>query len=751
ALAYAHKRGFVHRDIKPANILLSEGHALVADFGIARAMEGGGEALTQTGLAIGTPHYMSPEQATGAVDIDGRTDIYALGCVLYEMLTGEPPFTGPSAQTVLARSLTEAPRPVDQTRVGLAPQIGAAVMRALAKTPADRYATGTEMVEALVAAEEAARPSSGAVPAATAPRSAPRWRIAVAALLVLGAAGVAGKAFLGKGAAAVTAPKRIAVLPFENLGAAEDAYLADGIVDELRGKLATIGQLTVIASTSADQYRQSTKTDPEIASELRVDQLLRGKVQWAPGGTSGSRKVRVSAELIDGQSGAITWRDTFDADMTDVFSMQSALATRVAGALGTAMQGRDSAAVKPATNNPAAWDLFLKARAITNNSASAVRQAVNLLEQAVALDSTFAPAWALLGSNLSTLYSNGTRDLDIGRRAKVAVDRARALAEGESDTHRALADYYGNVSIDLDARDRELTRALELKPNDARLLARSADIDFRAERYDEVFKKLSRARELDPRSSGVLVNLIRSLVYLNRFDEAKKVAVEMMALQPTTPGAIEWAAGAYLVTGDLAGARAVIKDALARIPATDLVTYFAGYNEMAFSLDKSERDLLFRLTPAAFDNDRAWWGQALSIAAREQGDLARSKAYADSSLLLSRQQSEANPKDIQLRALYAVMLAYDGQTAEAITQVEQAVADSRKGDNNSYSYARLQRVRVYLAAGDKEKAMDSIAELLQLPYHIKPGWMRVDPIFAPLKGNARFEKLLAGGMQVPSN
>jgi serine/threonine-protein kinase len=171
ALAYAHKRGIIHRDIKPANILLGEGHALVADFGIARAVdEGGGESLTKTGLAIGTPQYMAPEQATGERDVDGRADVYATGAVLYEMLSGEPPFNGPNARSILTKSLTERPKPITQVRAGLSPVLDPVVQRALAKAPEDRFASALEFVAAL---DGARTHSSGSLPRY--PRTPPRW------------------------------------------------------------------------------------------------------------------------------------------------------------------------------------------------------------------------------------------------------------------------------------------------------------------------------------------------------------------------------------------------------------------------------------------------------------------------------------------------------------------------------------------------------------------------------------------------
>jgi serine/threonine-protein kinase len=752
ALAYAHERGFVHRDIKPANILISAGHALVADFGIARVMSSDGKALTQTGLAIGTPQYMSPEQASGSADLDGRSDIYALGCVLYEMIAGEPPFTGPTAQAVIARSITETPRSLTSTRQALSPAVDTAVMKALAKTPADRYATAGAMVTALVAAENQTR--SGITPVAGSTGGArggfKPWQLALAAaaVLVIGVFGT--RAFSGGGSAAagVSAGRQsVAVLPFINQGTADDAYFADGIADEVRGKLAKLGQFTVIASASANQYRETTKTGPEIAKELRVDQVLMGRVRWA-GAAGGPRQVQVIAELVDGQTGATTWQETFDADVTDIFAMQGRIATRVAAALGAALGQADEAemSARP-TDNPVAYELYLKARAITNNSAQSQRIAADYLEQAVALDSTFAEAWAELGSAWASVYTNGTREPVVRRRAGEAIERALELGTGKSFAHRAASRYYSVVERDDALARREINRALAIDPDDAEVLALSGLADFGAEEYGPAFSKLARARELDPRSVRVMTTLVRVLVYLGRVDEAKNAAAELVALAPNETDAVEWVAVAHAADGDLAGAKAAIHEALQRIPATELVTYFAGYNEMAWILDDAEQNLLFRLTPAAFDNDRAWWGQALAIAAYQQGDRPRARAYADSSLATSKEQSDANPDDPQLRALYAVMLAYVGRIDEALREVDIAVENSPVGNAADAPYARLQRLRILLVAGQTDKAIDAVEDLLTRQYYLTPSYLKLDPTYTPLKGNPRFERLLTAPVQ----
>jgi serine/threonine-protein kinase len=745
ALGYAHARGIVHRDIKPANILINAGHAMVADFGIARATESSAQALTQTGLAIGTPQYMSPEQASGDPSVDGRTDIYALGCVLYEMLAGEPPFTGPTAQAIISRSITEMPRPLQQTRTALSPAISSAVFVALAKAPADRFATATEMAAALTSAEDQARFGSGATVATS--QSARKWWPSAIAALVAIALGVEG--FRHFGHPTVATARSVAVLPFANQGPASEAYFAEGIVDELRDKLANLDQLTVTASASADQYRNSTKTGPEIAKELRVDEVLTGKVSWGQG-ADGKRQVRVVTELVNGNTGAVTWRDTFDADSAAAFDIQGRIATSVAAALGTVVHTDDAKALagKP-TQNAEAYDFYLKGRAIENPSASDSRAAANNYEQAVALDSNFAAAWGGLANSLTLLYTDGTRDAAVARRAKEALDHLLRLASDSASAHMVAAQYDLYVAQDPATARRETLQAFALDSNNVRALSAAANYDISDGNYQAGLGKLSRARKIDPRATGPLRNLARTQIYLGHYDDAVATGRELLALKPTSYDEIEWIVYSHLALGDTAGARLVIGEVLQRLPVTDLVAYFAGYQESAFILDQQQHDLLFRLTPAAFDNDRAFWSQSLATAARQEGDVARSRAYADSSLAISKQQSDASPKDAQLRALYAVMLAYTGRDADATREITQAMSDVVPNTPND-PYVRLQKVRVEITLGQTDKALDDIETLLKTHFYVTPGYLRIDPLFNPLRNNPRFQKMIAPGVTGPT-
>ncbi|MGH7586932.1 MAG: protein kinase domain-containing protein [Gemmatimonadales bacterium] len=752
ALAYAHKRGIVHRDIKPANILLGEGHALVADFGIARAVGAEGEAITKTGLAIGTPQYMSPEQATGAKDVDGRTDVYALGAVLYEMLAGEPPFTGRSPQAVVARALTESPRPLGATREGLPAGLEAVVARSLAKRPADRQATAAELVSDLQAVETGFRSGAhsaiqsgvtGAKAAATSGFAAPgarRWLV-VGGVAVAAVAAIALFAMRGSGSGAASADDaRVAVLPFANLGPDEDRYIVDGLVDEVRGKLSRVHGLTVIASTSVAQYRETTKSPQQIARELNADYLLIGRVRWA--GTGDQRRIQVVPEVIDGKTGSTTWQQSFEAPLTDVFQVQAQMATRVATALGTALGAQDEEVLaRSATTNPVAWDLFLKGKALTNPNAAEQRLSASYFEQAVAIDSSFAEAWAALSMAMGRVYFNGSREPAAAVRSRQAMERTLALDPNGSLGHAAATRYFQVVERNQTKASDAVERAVRAAPNDADMLALAANVDLTFGRTVAALTKLERARELDPRSERTLSLLQRALVYSRRLAEAVEVSEAYIALGSTDVDAAQWQAIVYAASGDLAAARRATNAAKSRgIPAPVLVAQFSGILETSWILDRPDQEVLFRLTPAAFDNDIAWWGQSLATAHWDAGHKAIGRAYADSALAESKSQAEGAPQDSQLLALYALMLAYLGRP-EAVAEGERALSLTLNPDGTDAAYETHQLVRIHLALGQQERALDYLEKLATMPHHTSPAWLRLDPAFAPLKGSPRFEKL----------
>jgi len=767
ALDYAHRHGVIHRDIKPENILLTaEGDTLVADFGIARAL-GGDEHLTQTGMSVGTPAYMSPEQASGEKAIDPRTDIYSLGAVLYELLAGEPPYTGPTAQAIILKRFTEPVPSVRRGRPSVPEGVDQAIQRALAPVPADRFATAAQFAQALQPTMTAATttPTAVATPVAppaaagapTSPPVTPARRLPVAAItLGLGFLIGLGVLFAWRrthaGASESAGPKVLAVLPFENLGDSGDAYFADGVANEVRTKLAKISGLEVIARGSSNQYRHTAKSPQAIARELGADYLLTATVQWekVPGGAS---RVRVSPELVDvgpGHAPSTRWGEQFDAALTDVFQVQADIAGKVASALNVALgdSARHELAAKP-TENLAAYDAYLKGEAASQsmaaNDPASLRRAIGFYEQAVALDSAFVPAWAQLARAHAGLYLNGTPTPAEAEAARQAAQRAQTLGPDRPEGQLALGDYLRGVRLDNGQALPAYEAGLRLAPSNVDLLVAAALAEQALSRWEGSLQHLTRAASLDPRSANTARRTARAFLYLRRYPEAEAANDRALAVAPTNLTIIEQQAIVALAQGDLARAQAVVRTGLTRVEPDALLAFVANFQDLYWVLDDTQQRRLLTLPPSAFDNDRGTWSIVRAQVYQLRGDAARARVYADSARLALEEQLRATPEDGQRHVIRGLALAYLGRKGEAIQEGERAVAlvpISR--DAYFGAYIEHQLVRIYLLVGEPEKALDQLEPLLKIPYYLSPGWLRIDPTFAPLKGNSRFEKLVAG-------
>ncbi|MGH7497752.1 MAG: protein kinase domain-containing protein, partial [Gemmatimonadales bacterium] len=453
ALGYAHALGVIHRDLKPENILLTlTGHALVSDFGIAYALEeepGDSIAgrLTETGLTLGTPAYMSPEQSAGDEPVDGRADQYALAAVVYEALSGTPPITGPNARTIIARRLTEPSPSILSLRPDVPLAIDRALTRALSRRPEDRYESVEEFARALEARDEvvAVAPGQPARPAGG------RWRRAgLAALvgLVLTGAGVwfARMKHPSSAVAGRQQMRVLAVLPFKNLGPAGDQYFADGLTEELTSRLAGLSGLRVISRTSADQYRASGKSLRTIGAELGAGYVLEGSVRWergAPGGGPG--RIRVTPQLIAVGDDSHLWSRVYEEELGAVFAVQSAIAEQVTTALDVALRGPERAALAAGgTRQPEAYDFYLRGLDYLNrsNQASDLKAAAELFTESVTVDPGFAQAQARLARAHLQVYWHYYDHTDARLQlARKALDAAVALAPDLAETHIALGFY----------------------------------------------------------------------------------------------------------------------------------------------------------------------------------------------------------------------------------------------------------------------------------------------------------------------
>ncbi|MBA3553702.1 MAG: protein kinase [Gemmatimonadales bacterium] len=759
ALQCAHEQGVIHRDIKPENLLLTpDGNTLVADFGIARALGASSDdRLTETGLVVGTPAYMSPEQAAGDRGVDARTDVYALGTVLYEMLAGEPPYTGVSTQALTLKRLTEPPPSVRAVRPNVPEGTDLAIRKALAPVPADRFSSAAELARALAptatTVADAPTPTLATGPQRTTPASSERQqRHRSVAILALGFILGLGVLFgwlrrHGGELGDARGVKRLAVLPFDNLGSAEDEYFADGVTDEIRAKLAGVAGLQVTASRSAAEYKKSGKDLATIARELGVDYLLVGKVRWEKG-EPGRSRVRVSPELIQVATGSTQWEQPFEASLTDVFKVQADVAGQVAQALDVELgtPQRQALEERP-TANAAAYDAYLKGEAASQNLGTGdplqLRQAIGFYEQAVALDSGFAQAWATLSRASSLLYFNGTPSPERARRAREAAVRALRLTPNHFRGHLALGDYYGAVPpLDYERALRQYEAGLRLAPNDIDLLASSALMEISTGRWEEALRHLTRAQALDPRSQVVGRRLGYTYLRLRRYAEAIAASDRALDLDSANAQLLENKAMAYLGQGDLESARRLIREATETIPPTTLASYFGNYYDLHWVLPAELQELLLRLTPSAFD-DRAAWAIVLAQSWHARGDLARSRVYADSARLAFEERLRGAPDDAQSHVILGLALAYLGRKREAVANGEKGLALLPiSADAYSGPYIQHQLVRIYLLVGEPEKALDRLEPLLEVPYYLSPAWLRIDPEFDPLRKHPRFQRLV---------
>jgi serine/threonine-protein kinase len=526
ALDHAHAHGLIHRDIKPENILLHEGEAMVSDFGIAFASgEGGkraggeGDRLTGTGIMLGTPAYMSPEQASGERALDARSDVYSLGCVLYELLAGEPPYTGFTAQAIIAKRFTDPIPRVRRLRATVSPTMEQAIMKALATAPADRFPSAAAFIEALTApaGEQARSPS-------------------------------------------------VAVLPFRNLSAdPENEFFADGITEDVIAQLSKIRSLKVISHTSVMQFKNREQSLREIGATLQVATLLEGSVRRA------GDRVRIVAQLIDAEADRHLWAETYDRQLTDIFAIQTDVALQIAAALEAELSPDERKRIhrKP-TSDVRAYQLYLQGRhSYSRYTAESIQKGIEYFRKAIAVD----PDYALAHTGVALAYAElaageggaPVRPDQAYVEAKQAITKALALDGQLGEAHSVLALLKFTHDFDWAGAEQEFKLALQLNPGAADIYDHYGWLCGALERWDEALALVKRAQELDPlfHRADVATTLLRA----GRYHEALEAALRSVEFEPDFARGRSTLGWAYLKSGmpdqglaELEGAAALAPD-----------------------------------------------------------------------------------------------------------------------------------------------------------------------------------------------
>lgn len=744
ALAYAHEEGVIHRDVKPANVMLEAGHAVLADFGVAHAVaEAKAERITRTGISLGTPAYMSPEQAAGDRNVDGRSDQYALGCVLFEMLAGHPPFTGAQVEGVVRQHLTERPPSVKQLRPSVAEDVVKVVNRALAKSPADRFRTAGEMAAALALTTSPAGGVQRRFWKAMAIAAGIVGAIVVGTLVVLVFRPVGG----APGDAATSARDGmpgIAIFPCENFSPEEDdAFYARAIHDEILAELVRFSSIRSIGRESVEWHHENRSSPRQMASALGVDFVGECSFQKDPG----RNQIRFTFQLLDGRTETQLWAETYDRDLTASawFAIQDDIAARIARAMH-AQVGPEKAggAEGTPTESVEALGYFLKGNDYFNRShqRSDFELALTLYEQAVALDPDFASAHARIALTHAWIFGEtGDATHERANATIAALGRARDLDPDGAGTRLAEGYYRYHLLRDWETALADFEFVRELRPGDSEVLAAMGFALRRLGEFERAIRVFGEAVSNDPLSNKRSHDLARTLRAVRRYEEAEEYYQRAVSLRPDYSDPVDDLFDLYLAwRGDLNRARRVLEGARARgIADEDLGEQWCNLARLEKNLDDAVADL----GEWSLDHfGRICIGRAFYSLGEDEkaaGYLEPVRSSYETGLA-SNWVPEGGPAaapQLILAQTYALLgLEEDAERlleGYARASVDDAWFRALRSDH---------AIEVLILIGRTDRAISEIERELTRPSVVSVHGLRLDPIYDPLRSHPDFQALL---------
>jgi len=751
---YAHAQGILHRDLKPGNVLLDgRGEPLVSDFGLAKWLDASSH-LTRTLTIFGTPGYIAPEQVNGSAGKLGPTsDVYSLGAILFDLLTGRPPFLGEHALKVIQQA-SEKPAPKLRTLVpGLDRDLETICAKCLEREPGARYRSAGALAEDLERWLEGrhivARPVSPAARAWRWTRRNPVVAGMAALLLVLGS--TVGVMIWNGEMAGTPAASGIAVLPFESLSSdKENAFFADGVYDGVSTKLAKVANLKVISHNSVAKYRGARNTQ-EIGRALNVAYVLEGSVRRETG------RIHLNAQLIDTRTDAHVWAQEYDRALNDVFTLQSEIAQKIADQLGAEVSSTEKAAIQePPTTDLVAYDSYLRGKELINGISFSTRakedlmQAVQLLDQAVARDPLFFLAYGELANAHDRIYFLGFDHTEARLKlSETALQSLRRLRPESGETHLALAQHRYWADQDFDRAREELAIAQRTLPNESRIPLMAGYIDRRQGHMEKSLDEMKQALELDPRDFSILQQISLTYQLLRRYEETAATLDRVLAIAPNDiPTRVRRAWVDFQWRADPRPLHTTIETILAQDPnaAPVLVNQWLDLALGERDPAAAARALAAMPTDGCYDENIPFPnGWCEGIAARFRGDqIAAGDAFTKARKELEQVVHDQPHYAAALCAL-GVIDAVLGNEEDAIREGERAVELMPAGKNALEGAMLTQYLAViYAWTGDKNRAIERLAEAAKLPgSHITYGHLRLNPLWDPLRADPRFEAIAA--------
>jgi serine/threonine protein kinase/Tfp pilus assembly protein PilF len=755
---YAHEHGILHRDIKPGNILLdANGEPHLTDFGLARLLETE-SSITHTLDVLGTPSYMAPEQAAGKnAAVSSATDVYGLGAVLYQLLTGHPPFAGGTTYETIKLLLETEPRQPRLLNPKIDRDLSTICLKCLEKDPKRRYPAAAGLAEDLqhwLKHEPILARHTGIF---TRGRKWVRRNVAVAALITLSVALAISIALniLKRELLRPPVTSGVAVLPFENLsGDPSNAYFAEGIQEEILTRLASIAGLKVISRTSTQQYQSKPRNLSEIAKQLGVANILEGSVQKM------ADQVRVNVQLINAQTDSHLWAETFDRKLIDIFGVESEIAKRIAESLQTKLTGREeqALAVKP-TNNPEAYEAYLRGLAFEARTIRQIdlrREAVGFYERAVQLDPNFALAWARLSRAQAFLYKEAVDTTPPTRRdaAKSALENAQRLEPNSPETLLALG-YYQYWVLGEDGLAKTTFQELsKLLPGNSEVLHALGLI---AKDADESIAYFEQGLALDPRNMDLLVEAAAIYATFRQFPAAIRLYDRALAVIPNDPELMALKATMYQAEGNLQESAKLLIDVNER--TTSGIAFERKLNQLRLERNHAEAIRLLQAcraqVPSAFEMESGTFTPDdavkilhlfhLAFAQRFVGDMAGAKVTAEQARNGLKEKPDNPDFEIQLALIDAVLGDRDSalREAERANMLSPRPEDHVVGPPYDDILALIQTV-----LGENSRAISTLTPLLQTPHGsyfydtpVTPALLRLDPLWDPLRADPAFQKL----------